>query len=809
MSLFRRSEEAPRERTSEERRLAAAERAARRAREQGGPVADPTVAWEPEVRRAVAPDGVEAEPAAHDLPPGAVPAEAAGEAVAPGADDAGDTVPAAGLEAAPAPPAEPEPFDPVGDVQAEEELPAEELPPPPPEPAEPLAPTASHPGPPPDPASDVHPSAEDAPVEEPAAEWAEVTAGEGSPPEPSAEPEAMPEPEPMLPPEAEAEPPPGPETHEPAGGEGEHTREWRPDWAGADEPTGGGDPWASADPAGEVRAGRLGAGRWDVTEPEATRGPDELPESDPRAWESELELPVDDPRPGGRSSYLRPGEPGTADPGFPASADDPATGDEGFAHEPGDILDAPPGQTLNGHRHRREPSRRTLRRGSLEPATESEDMSRHEHDEHDGHDPDTDDEPVVGPVRRSAAGRGGFRPPPARSTGSRRGGAPAAARDGHGGAPPGGSRPRRGDPGDPGGRRPRSRLRVLLGALAALALVAVVAVALVANAIYQPLKGEPGDDAERVRVEIPRGATAGDIAEVLEERDVIDSARWFNLRARLAGERGELKSGTYTMPVGMTYEGAIDTLVAGPPPPRTVNITVAEGRARRDIAPLVENAGVRGDYLEASASSPELDPSAYGAPAGTDNLEGFLFPATYELPARPTAQRLVRDQVRAFKEAFGEIDLERARTANLSRYEVVIIASMIEREAQVGEERRSISAVIWNRLEQGIPLGIDATIRYAENNWDRPLRQSELERDTPYNTRINQGLPPTPIGNPGKASLEAAANPANEDYLYYVVKPGTCGEHSFSETDAEFQRDVQRYNRARERAGGESPTECP
>jgi uncharacterized YceG family protein len=132
---------------------------------------------------------------------------------------------------------------------------------------------------------------------------------------------------------------------------------------------------------------------------------------------------------------------------------------------------------------------------------------------------------------------------------------------------------------------------------------------------------------------------------------------------------------------------------------------------------------------------------------------------------------------------------------------------MIERETQLDKERPLVSAVIYNRLSQGIPLGIDATIRYFENNWSDPLRQSELERDSPYNSRLNRGLPPTPIGNPGLASLQAAAKPARSDYLFYVAKPGTCG-HAFSSTDAEFAADVARYNQARDEAGGKSPTTC-
>jgi UPF0755 protein len=121
---------------------------------------------------------------------------------------------------------------------------------------------------------------------------------------------------------------------------------------------------------------------------------------------------------------------------------------------------------------------------------------------------------------------------------------------------------------------------------------------------------------------------------------------------------------------------------------------------------------------------------------------------------------------------------------------------MIEREVQVPKERALVSAVIYNRLKQGMTLSIDATIRYYTNNWSRPIRQSELDKDEPYNTRINRGLPPTPIGNPGLASMKAAAHPAKKSYLYYVRKPGKSGEHAFSSTDAQFEKDVQKYKEA-------------
>ena len=156
-----------------------------------------------------------------------------------------------------------------------------------------------------------------------------------------------------------------------------------------------------------------------------------------------------------------------------------------------------------------------------------------------------------------------------------------------------------------------------------------------------------------------------------------------------------------------------------------------------------------------------------------------------------------------------------AKSKNLSRYDVLIIASMIEREAQLAKERPLVSAVIYNRLKEGMPLGIDATIRYATNNWTRPIKQSELDKHEPYNTRLNRGLPPTPIGNPGLASLKAAAKPANKSYLYYVRKPTTSPAstrsprptRSSSRTSQRYQGVAQGDSDApRACAAGRSPT---
>jgi cell division protein YceG involved in septum cleavage len=247
-----------------------------------------------------------------------------------------------------------------------------------------------------------------------------------------------------------------------------------------------------------------------------------------------------------------------------------------------------------------------------------------------------------------------------------------------------------------------------------------------------------------------------------------------------------------------------------PPPPvefKTTTLTVPEGLSRAQVARLARREGLRGSYLRASVRSPHLKPARYGG-AKAKSLEGFLFPDTFELRAGAPVADLVRRQLEDFKRRIRGVDMRYARSKNLTVYDVVTIASMVEEEAMLDRERRLIAAVVYNRLRDGIPLGIDATIRFASGNYTRPLTESELADDSPYNTRLNAGLPPGPIGNPGLASIEAAAHPARVDYLYYVVEPGTCGEHSFSSTDAEFQRDVARYNSAREAAGGRSPDSC-
>jgi len=241
-----------------------------------------------------------------------------------------------------------------------------------------------------------------------------------------------------------------------------------------------------------------------------------------------------------------------------------------------------------------------------------------------------------------------------------------------------------------------------------------------------------------------------------------------------------------------TPTGTVETVIAVPKP---FHIVFPEGFTRRQMADRVDAVSKiaqrkrrgkvnlsRADYL-AATRTPRV-PTCFKGKVLT--MEGFLFPATYEFFPQTLPAQFVRDQLSAFCENWDQVNLAYARSKNLTPYDVLIIASMIEKEVIAPEERALVAAVIYNRLHDGMPLGIDATIRYA---FDVPptesLKNSQLESLNPYNTRKVDGLTPTPIANPGLASMQAAAHPAKVDYLFFVRKPDKV-HHFFTASEQEF-----------------------
>jgi uncharacterized YceG family protein len=321
--------------------------------------------------------------------------------------------------------------------------------------------------------------------------------------------------------------------------------------------------------------------------------------------------------------------------------------------------------------------------------------------------------------------------------------------------------------------------------------------------LFQPFHG---DGNGKVQLTIPKGSSVSEVGDLLEEKGVISDSTLFQIRVTLDGKRSDLFAGPFTLAHDMSYGSAIDALSTAPVK-RVTTVTIPEGYSRPQAAELVEEDGVPGSYTKATVKSKFLDPAEYGG-KDAKNLEGFLFPDTFELKPKAPVADLVELQLKDFKQKIKQVDMKYAKSKNLTVYDVVTIASMIEREAGVPKQRKLVAAVIYNRLHEGMPLGIDATIRFATGNYSKPLTESELAVNSPYNTRTNSGLPPGPINSPGLAALEAAAHPAKADFLFYVNKPNTCGELSFSKNEAEFEADVAAYEKAREANGGNEPSSC-
>ena len=244
-------------------------------------------------------------------------------------------------------------------------------------------------------------------------------------------------------------------------------------------------------------------------------------------------------------------------------------------------------------------------------------------------------------------------------------------------------------------------------------------------------------------------------------------------------------------------KAAAPTTTALPPPPKPFRIVFPEGFTRSTMADRVAAVAkiaerkkgkpvalARVAYVRATKS---LVIPCF-APHNQTKVEGFLFPATYDFLAKTTSKQLVTQQVKAFCQNWKSVNMSYARSKNLTAYDVLTIASLIQGEAVVDSERATIAAVIYNRLHLQMPLGIDAALRYAlDIPGTESIRESQLQNPTPYNLRLHTGLPPTPINNPGLASIRAAAHPAKVDYLYFVAKPDKR-HHFFTASATAFQQ---------------------
>ncbi len=333
-------------------------------------------------------------------------------------------------------------------------------------------------------------------------------------------------------------------------------------------------------------------------------------------------------------------------------------------------------------------------------------------------------------------------------------------------------------------RRAATRVLTVTAAVLATLLLALAAV-------FSWVFLVPGHDVapgQTARVEIPPGASTAAIGTRLVDAGVIANANMFRIRARLASADGELRPGTYEFTTGSSYASVIDRLREGPQA-AFVTLAIPEGFVIEQIAERVEaGLGIPAEEFIALAKGGAAGFAGdhpYLADAYAGSLEGYLFPKTYEVRQGATASDVIGMMLDQFDTEIGQVDQGYAQAQGLSQAELVTLASMIEREAKLAEERPLVSSVIYNRLEIGMKLEIDATIEYVLPGNRFRLSAKDLRLDSPYNTYRNAGLPPGPISNPGLASLQAAASPAPTTYLYYVLT-GKDGSHTFCTTRAEF-----------------------
>jgi UPF0755 protein len=334
-------------------------------------------------------------------------------------------------------------------------------------------------------------------------------------------------------------------------------------------------------------------------------------------------------------------------------------------------------------------------------------------------------------------------------------------------------------------RRRRARLTPL-GKLVIFLLVILIPLGALGGYAVK-VSGGSGTGRE-VAVVIEPGSSASTIAANLEEAGVIRAAWLFRLYARVKGTAKNLKPGEYVFRTNMSYGAVVAILEKGPRIEFT-RVTLPEGKTVRETARILARAGFTAEEFLAEATSGKH--KVYNQRAGLKNLEGFLFPKTYDFKEGTSAGEALDILLRQYEKETNTLDWSRASRLGVNAYQIMIIASMIEREASVEKDRAKVARVIYNRIERGMRLQIDATVQYAiflkTGSYKHPLLTEDYGFPSPYNTYQIDGLPPMPIASPGLASIKAALNPADGKWLYYVLI-NDRGEHGFANTYDEFVR---------------------
>ncbi len=297
---------------------------------------------------------------------------------------------------------------------------------------------------------------------------------------------------------------------------------------------------------------------------------------------------------------------------------------------------------------------------------------------------------------------------------------------------------------------------------------------------------------------IKKGSPLKKVSEVLEQEGIIKNRHFFVLLTAILGKKTKIRAGEYDLHTQMPPLEVLDALVKGQVKQHLV--TIPEGYTLSQIAQLLEDLNLveKKGFLQKASSPAFINALGLSELAGA-TLEGYLFPDTYHMFREMEPEEVIQMMVHQFKKVFGPNLVQRASELGISEKEAVILASIIEKETSLSEEKPLISAVFYNRLKRNIPLQSDPTVIYGIKNFDGNLTKEHLLRQTPYNTYLISGLPPTPICNPGKESIQAALHPASVPYLYFVSK--NDGSHYFSSDIEDHNRAVGKYQKFQRKGG--------
>jgi len=336
-------------------------------------------------------------------------------------------------------------------------------------------------------------------------------------------------------------------------------------------------------------------------------------------------------------------------------------------------------------------------------------------------------------------------------------------------------------------------LKRLIAGIMIMLLLGVVTLAFLGLLAYQHVM-QAGTAGEPVPVIIPEGATGREVGQILVENGLIEHELFFRMALRLDKSPKSIKHGRYKLPKGLSAFELLEMLQKGAPNvydpleiPDELKVTVPEGLTIAQTAELFDNPE---EFKKAAADPDLLATLGFEAPA----LEGFLLPNTYYFDKKPSEREVVERMVKQFNKEWAELVAATPLPEDRTPLQIVTVASLVEEEARVAEERPDVAAVIYNRLERGMPLQMDSTIQYALDKYGQRILYSDREVESPYNTYRNRGLPPGPISNPGLASLRAALKPSGADYVYFVSNADGL-THTFSSSNSEHVRAVRRFRR--------------